>query len=212
MRLYVASSWRNERYPHVVEALRAAGHEVYDFRDANRSFNWAEIDAAWDPANPILDREDLKRALDSPQAEQAFAHDMDALNWAEGGVLVMPCGRSAHLEAGYLRGRGLPVHILLSDQEKPDLMHKMAEVHEGIETILPRLVEQDRHYNNARDRVATYEGLIRQWDGTAKRHRDAGRAVMADAAESAVATIQEALGGARKDLQTHEARLHIRRA
>ena len=32
MKIYVASSWRNERQPDVVQALRNAGHDVYDFR------------------------------------------------------------------------------------------------------------------------------------------------------------------------------------
>ena len=32
MKLYIASSWRNEYYPDVVKTLREAGHEVYDFR------------------------------------------------------------------------------------------------------------------------------------------------------------------------------------
>ncbi len=32
MKLYVASSWRNKEQPVVVEMLRQAGHEVYDFR------------------------------------------------------------------------------------------------------------------------------------------------------------------------------------
>ena len=32
MHIYVASSWRNTYYPEVVQALRDAGYEVYDFR------------------------------------------------------------------------------------------------------------------------------------------------------------------------------------
>ena len=32
-RIYVASSWRNKYFPEVVDALRAAGHQVYDFRN-----------------------------------------------------------------------------------------------------------------------------------------------------------------------------------
>ena len=32
-KIYVASSWRNEYYPEVVEKLREAGHEMYDFRN-----------------------------------------------------------------------------------------------------------------------------------------------------------------------------------
>lgn len=33
MKIYVASSWRNERQPEVVEHLRSFGYEVYDFRN-----------------------------------------------------------------------------------------------------------------------------------------------------------------------------------
>lgn len=32
-KIYVASSWRNKYYSEVVDTLRAAGHEVYDFRN-----------------------------------------------------------------------------------------------------------------------------------------------------------------------------------
>lgn len=31
--IYVASSWRNALYPNVVQRLRDARHEVYDFRN-----------------------------------------------------------------------------------------------------------------------------------------------------------------------------------
>ncbi len=46
-KIYVASSWRNKYYPEVVEALRAAGHEVYDFRNpphGGAGFHWTDID------------------------------------------------------------------------------------------------------------------------------------------------------------------------
>ena len=33
MKIYVASSWRNEFQHNVVKALREDGHEVYDFRE-----------------------------------------------------------------------------------------------------------------------------------------------------------------------------------
>ncbi len=45
--------------------------------------------------------------------------------WADACVLVLPCGRSAHLEAGYFAGAGKPLLILLADGE-PELMYKMA--------------------------------------------------------------------------------------
>lgn len=33
MKIYVASSWRNNRQPDVVKFLRDLGHEVYDFKN-----------------------------------------------------------------------------------------------------------------------------------------------------------------------------------
>ena len=48
------------------------------------------------------------------------------MGWADAFVLVMPCGRSAHLELGWAAGAGKPTAILLSDGE-PELMYKMVD-------------------------------------------------------------------------------------
>lgn len=135
MKVYVASSWKNMAYPHVVAALRARGHEVYDFRDANRAFNWSEAVPGADPWDPVLSVGELMTAYHSKPANVAFAHDKGALDWAEAGVMVMPCGRSAHLEAGYLIGQGKPVCILLAANERPDLMHRLAVVCESMQEV-----------------------------------------------------------------------------
>ena len=49
-KIYVASSWRNAWQPEVVNALRAIGHEVFDFRHTWKgydAFRWSDIDEAW---------------------------------------------------------------------------------------------------------------------------------------------------------------------
>src|SRR5579875_3061459 len=105
MRLYVASSWRNDLQPHVVKALRDGGHEVYDFRNpgnGSRGFAWAEIDQNW----RTWSMREQVGALVHPLARRAWLSDFRAMKWAEGCVLVSPCGRSAHLEAGYFVGAG----------------------------------------------------------------------------------------------------------
>lgn len=146
MKLYVASSWRNPRLDGVFAGLRAAGFECYDFRATNRSFNWAQIDPSWDRANPVLSAADNQRALRAPVALEAFANDHGGLDWADAGVLVMPCGRSAHLEAGYLLGQGKPVFILLADDERPDLMHLLAgpeRIHTDLAGIVAQAASED---------------------------------------------------------------------
>jgi hypothetical protein len=124
MKLYVASSWRNATQPTIVGALVRAGHEVYDFKNPNHGkggFHWSDIDPQWRSWSP----DDFRSYLEHPIAKAGFDSDFTAMKWADAGVLVMSCGRSAHLEAGYFVGAGKPLVVLLSDGE-PELMYAMA--------------------------------------------------------------------------------------
>lgn len=124
MKVYVATSWRNPHQPEVVKALQGEGYDVYDFRNpapGDNGFHWSEIDPDWQQWTP----EQFAEALDHPIAQAGFITDMMALEKADVCVLVMPCGRSAHLEMGYAIGTGKLTIILSSDGE-PELMYKMA--------------------------------------------------------------------------------------
>lgn len=124
MKIYVASSWRNTRQPSVVAALREAGHEVYDFRNpapGDTGFGWQQIGIP--SGNPRRFRDEV---LTHPIAQAAFAKDMDALRAANATVLVLPCGRSAHLELGWAAGAGQKTVVLLDDpMSEPELMYLM---------------------------------------------------------------------------------------
>lgn len=125
MRIYLASSWRNPLQPHYVELLRAAGHEVYDFRHpvpGNEGFAWRDLDPRWTE----WDSEEFRDALESPIAISGFGHDIGALRWCDCCVLLLPSGRSAHLEAGWAAGAGKLVYIVLEGENEPELMYMMA--------------------------------------------------------------------------------------
>lgn len=124
-KIYVASSWRNVLQPGVVQDLRRYGHDVYDFRnpiEGDCGFHWSHIDLAWQTWNPSRFRDSLHHAI----AERGFAVDFAAMQWADTFLLVMPCGRSAHLELGWATGQGKDTAILLSSGE-PELMYKLAD-------------------------------------------------------------------------------------
>ena len=127
-RIYVASSWRNEGQPELVAILRDQGHEVYDFRnptEGNTGFAWSDIDPEWLGWGPHA----FRRLLDDPIAVDGFGLDFDAMKWADTFVLALPCGRSAHLEAGWAIGAGKPTAILLhADKFEPELMYRMADL------------------------------------------------------------------------------------
>lgn len=142
-RIYLASSWRNEHQPRVVRALRDAGHDVYDFRNprpGDNGFAWSEIDPGWQAWGPVRFREALKH----PIAEAGFDSDWSAMQWAHTGVLLLPCGRSAHLEAGYFVGARKPLHILILGLPEPELMYAMADgIHAEIDDLIAALEQPE---------------------------------------------------------------------
>lgn len=119
MKIYVASSWRNVYQPSVIKELREDKHEVYDFRQDG--FHWSFIDKQWKSWN----YDQFIKALDTEQANKGFDRDFNAMRNADACVLVLPCGRSAHLEAGYFVGANKPLLIYCPLFDMPDLMYKM---------------------------------------------------------------------------------------
>ena len=137
-RIYVASSWRNKYFPEVVACLREAGHEVYDFRNpphGGAGFHWTDID----PGAPAWTYAQYAEGLHHPLAERQFQADIDALTWADTCVLVLPCGRSAHTEAGWMAGAGKRVIAYIPEMVEPELMYKLFA---GVAGSLEELVEK----------------------------------------------------------------------
>jgi hypothetical protein len=68
-KIYVASSWRNEYYPGVVDSLRKAGYYVYDFRNppsGDPGFKWGNVDPNYMDWRP----EEYRDNLSHPMAER----------------------------------------------------------------------------------------------------------------------------------------------
>lgn len=125
--VYVASSWRNEWQPRVVDALRNNGIAAYDFKaeDEGAGFHWSSVDPdppeSWGVSKMI-------RVLDQPRAVHGFHMDFDAMHTATHCILVLPSGRSTHLEAGWMIGQGKPTAVFIPEYDGPDLMWKMADL------------------------------------------------------------------------------------
>lgn len=143
-RIYLASSWRNMQQPALVAALREDGHEVYDFKNpkpGDVGFSWKQVGYDQDfiaQGDVTLNHlTEYRRALRHPRAIEGFASDFDAMKWADTFVLLLPCGRSAHIEAGWAAGAGKPVHVLLStDKFEPELMYLLcAEIHQDADVM-----------------------------------------------------------------------------
>ena len=137
--IYVASSWRNQYQDLVVQFLRQMKFTVYDFKNPapnETGFNWKQIDDGWESWS----FSQYKQALDHPISIQGYRRDFYALEQASSCVLVLPCGRSAHLEAGYMIGQRKPTVIYIPQPEtiEPELMYKLAD---GLTNSLHELAE-----------------------------------------------------------------------
>lgn len=153
--IYLASSWRNEMQPEVLLALRTEGHSVYDFRNPTKSwsadtigddsggFQWSAIDPQWEDWTPWA----YRQALQTSVASQGYQYDFEAMEVSDIAVLLLPSGRSAHIEAGYFAGHpDKQLHILVPDELRPrdkwepELMYKLAdEVHGSVTSLVRAL-------------------------------------------------------------------------
>lgn len=137
-RIYLATSWRNPFHDATLTLLRTAGHEVYDFKSGQpmhsggpvpTAFNWGELDQAWEKWTP---RKYRSKLLTSARAASGYVGDLRGMEWADTCIMLLPCGRSAHIEAGYCKGRGKRLIAYYVDGEDrtgfdPDLMYLLAD-------------------------------------------------------------------------------------
>lgn len=134
--IYVASSWRNALQPYVIKALREKGIECYDFKnpEGRTGFSWSEVRPDSEHSAYISEKgsdweyvDNYKEMIAHPKAEAGFEADFNAMKKADTFVLVLPCGKSAHLELGWAIGAGKRTAILLENPVEPELMYKMCD-------------------------------------------------------------------------------------
>jgi len=111
-KIYIASSWKNKEYVSLLaKALRDHGHEVFDFTDGDRrpegldkfTFSASVAAAVYGKRREDIEYKDF---MTWEPTKRAFKSDKAGLDWADTVVLLLPCGRSAHLEAGYAAEKG----------------------------------------------------------------------------------------------------------
>lgn len=109
MRLYIASSWKLE------PELKVIAKEL-------RKIEGLEVDLFCDPASGryifYIDELDIPREkmsaltlLQHWQVHKAADSDYAAIDWCDVLLLILPCGKSSHWEAGYADGIGKKVYV-----------------------------------------------------------------------------------------------------
>lgn len=117
--LYLIGSLRNPAVPLLGVEFRQLGFDVFD--------DWyaagEKADDAWREYEQNRGHT-FGQALRGFAAQHVFGFDYHHLKQADIGVLVMPAGKSGHIEAGFLVGQGKPVYVLLpGEPERFDVMY-----------------------------------------------------------------------------------------
>lgn len=126
MKIYLASSWKNANL--VMEwanILRKYNHAVDAFCDEETGryvFYFGEIGDVHEL--------DALNFLEDSRSQRAFKEDKKWLDWADCCLLILPAGKSAHLEAGYAKGQGKTLIIWQEDFPKGefDVMYGFADL------------------------------------------------------------------------------------
>lgn len=121
--LYLIGSLRNPEVPKIANLLRQTGIDVFD--------DWyaagPEADDYWRDYEQKVRGHDFKTALRGFPARHVFEFDKHHLDRCDAGLLVLPAGRSGHLELGYIVGSGKPGYILLAGEpDRFDVMYGFA--------------------------------------------------------------------------------------
>ena len=118
--VYLIGSLRNPEIPVIGEFLRqGTGFEIFDEW-------WTASEDADDWLRDYFHYRKLtyKDAIHSYAAKHIFDFDKHHLDRSFAGVLVMPAGKSGHLELGYLVGQGKPTYVLFDRvPERIDIMY-----------------------------------------------------------------------------------------
>lgn len=152
-RIYVASSWRNMTQQSLVKELRKRGHLVYDFRhpEGRNDHNVWESVSSWHGLKSAyqqnaLTPENFEAMLQDKKAIERFKEHSEAMSDADTCILLVPCGRSAHCEAGWMSGQGKRVFVLdIGSTAKPELMYllfngytyKVEDIYKWVDEPIP---------------------------------------------------------------------------
>lgn len=120
--IYLIGSLRNEVIPKYAEALRKeCGLDVFD--------DWfaagPEADDFWKKYETERGN-DYREALRGHAARHVFEFDRHHLDRCDAACLVLPAGKSGHLELGYVAGSSKPTFILLDRPDRWDVMYQFA--------------------------------------------------------------------------------------
>lgn len=140
-KIYIIGSLRNPAIPEIGNRLRQELPDTEVFEDwysagERADDHWKEYEQGRGHT--------YEEALEGYAARHVFEFDKHHLDTCDAAILVLPAGKSGHLELGYVAGRGKWTAILLdADYDRWDVMYAFADkVTRDLDDILDGLKEE----------------------------------------------------------------------
>lgn len=115
MKIYIASSWKNQHAVEMLTALlREKGHEIMSFVENN----YGEGHSAKKPM-------DFEAWMNTEMANHSFKYDTDGATKSDLVIYISPSGKDAAAEIGAAWANGVPILGLYAKGEDFGLMRKM---------------------------------------------------------------------------------------
>lgn len=125
LKVYLIGSLKNQQYiPELANRISKLGYEAF----ADWIAPGPEADDFLLTYSKIRGR-NYKQTLQSYAAQHVFEFDKYHIDRADIGILVMPAGKSGHLELGYMAGRGKHTVVYFAEGEpsRVDVMYNFSD-------------------------------------------------------------------------------------
>lgn len=134
MKYFIATRWANMKSVQMLtENLKSLGHEVFSFVGDERNFV---------PKENILGKNPFEKVADWKSDENLkniFEKTLEGISGADVLILLLPAGRSSHLQAGIAYGINKRL-VLIGEPEVAEPYYRIfSEWHKNIESYIASL-------------------------------------------------------------------------
>ena len=118
--IYLIGSLRNPEIPKIGQDLRQIGFDVFDDWFAGGKI----ADDSWRDYEMARGRT-YQEALSGYAARHVFGFDLSHIRRCDIGVLILPAGKSAHIEFGWI-SKDQSTYVLMDKPDRWDVMYQFA--------------------------------------------------------------------------------------
>lgn len=137
----IVSRWRNRpQVEELAEKVRSKNKTVYSFIEGDGThYELKHDEQAHEPEEFMKKYESIPDWKNDPRVREIFDVDMKALKDSENVILLLPAGKSAHIEAGVAFGLGKNCIVIGEQKETESLYLIFNEFYNSIDDFIKSL-------------------------------------------------------------------------